>query len=186
MRTYRFTIACLGAAFIVGCGGSDEGPVDFGSEGAELVRQRVCSQDWETAARKGTGAETYNASTVWSVSPYQLLVPSTGEGFVSLNVDAPHYDWLLYTTSDVRLTALDGPDLAFNGSVRECPELDLVEYGVHHQELVSWLVRVDGAALARAKFYAGLAATPHSDPDEAGHAGHDLSGDGEAPDHGGH
>lgn len=185
MRKIGFTFVCLAAGFVVGCADT-EGPVNFESEGAEVVRQRVCAQDWDAAARKGAAAETFNASTLWSVSPYQVLVPSTGAGFTKLNVDAPHYDWLLYTTSDVRLANIDGPQLAYNGPVRECPELDLVEYGAHHPELTAWMLRIDGDRLSRARFYAGLAATDHSDPDQAGHAGHDLSGDENAPDHAGH
>ena len=188
MNKYAFAKFCLVAVFVVGCGksGIDEDHVDFSSEGAQTVRERVCSQDWETATRKGSGAEAHNASLLWSVSPYQVLVPKTGEGYVQVNVDAPHYDWLLYTTSDVTLSALDGPELKLNGPVKECPEMGLIEYGAHHQEVSQWAVRMGGEKFSRARFYAGLAATDHSDPDEAGHAGHDLSGDENAPDHGGH
>lgn len=155
-----------------------EGPVDFDSPGAKTVRQRACAQDWTNSARKGAGAETHNASLVWSVSPYQLLIPSTGTGFTKLNVDAPHYDWLVYLPADYRVEALDGPALEYSGPVEECPDQNLVEYGAHHTGLNSWMLRIDGERLSRARFYAGLAATDHSDPEDAGHAGHDLDGDG--------
>jgi len=175
----------LGGSFLA-CGesGLEEGPVDFDSAGARVVRLRACSQEWEASARKGAGAEAFNASTLWSVSPYQVLVPATGTGYVKLNIDAPHYDWLVYLPSSVDLESVDGPELEYGGPVEECPELGLTEYGVHHTRLRSWLLEVKGAGTSRVRFYAGLAATDHSDPHDAGHAGHDLSGDENAPDHG--
>jgi hypothetical protein len=185
MRKNGFASLGLLAGLLIGCGG-EEGPVDFDSEAARVVREQACSQDWSTAARKGAGAETYNASTLWSVSPYQVLVPSTGVGFVRLNVDTPHYDWLLYTTADVQLDNLDGPALESNGPVAACPELGLVEYGAHQHALMSWSLQMGGEPLSRARFYAGVAGTDHSDPDEADHAGHDVSDDSDAPAHGDH
>jgi hypothetical protein len=185
MRTHGFVSLGLLAGLLVGCGG-EEGPVDFGSEAAQDVRERACSQDWSTAARKGAGAETYNASTLWSTSPYQVLVPSAGVGFVQLNVDTPHYDWLLYTTADVQLESLGGPALESNGPVAMCPELGLTEYGAHHHALISWPLRMDGEPLSRGRFYAGIAATDHSDPDEADHVAHDESDESDGPDHDDH
>jgi hypothetical protein len=187
-RKYRFTSLCLLVGLTLACESQEfrEGPVDFDSEGAQTVRHRVCAQDWESAARKGSAAETYNATTIWSVSPYQIMLPGTGAGFFKVNVDAPHYDWLLYTTSDVELSSLEAAALEYNGPVKECPEQGLIEYGVHHTGLMDWPLRVDGNEFSRVRFYAGLAATDHSDPDAAGHAGHDLSGDENAPNHGGH
>jgi hypothetical protein len=166
--------------------GFEEGPVDFDSDGAKAVRERACGQDWVLAARKGAAAETHNASMIWSVSPYQVLVPRTGTGYVNINVDAPHYDWLVYTTSDVDIEALAGPELEYGGPVEECPELDLLQYGAHHIDLNAWEMRLDAEEGSRARIYVGLAATDHSDPNAAGHAGHDLSGDEHAPGHGGH
>ncbi len=186
----NLAITAFAVGLFVGCGesaeGPLEGPVDFTSHGAHLVRQAACAQDYENGARKGAGAEDYNASTLWSVSPYLVLVPSEGEGYVNVNVDAPHYDWLVYTTSDVDIESMDGPDLEYGGPVTECPELDLVEYGAHHEELTNWQLRMRAEPMSRAHFYAGLAATEHSDPEKAGHAGHDLTGDSDAPDHGVH
>lgn len=186
----RIALLLCSTALLVACQEGDNMPsethVDFASTGAAAARAAACSQDYDTAARKGAGAEDYNATTLWSVSPYLVLVPSTGEGHVVLNVDAKHYDWLLYTTSDVELESAGGPDIVFNGPVQECPEFGLMEYGVHHTDHATWplLLRADG--LSRVHFYAGLAATPHSDPTEAGHAGHNLDGDSGVPDHGDH
>ena len=139
---------------------------------SERVRQAVCDQDWETAARKGSGAEIENASLLWSVSPYHLLVPSTGEGDTKLNIDAPHYDWLIYTTADVELESVDAPSLTLNGPLERCPELQLVEYYAHHETRSEWHLRLRGAGMSRALFYAGLVRTDHSDPSDAGHASH--------------
>lgn len=187
-RQQHAVFVALLLAATAGCGeeeGFVEGPVDFQSAGAQSVRHKVCGQDWDNAARKGAGAEDYNASTLWSVSPYQVLVPSTGEGHVLLNVDAPHFDWLIYTAAETDLEVLDGPEVVFNGPVEECPELGLVEYGVHHPELTSWPLVLAAEPMSRAQFYAGLATTDHSDLSKAGHAGHDLTGDADAPGHGG-
>jgi hypothetical protein len=169
-----------------GVEGPIEGPVDFNSPAAAVVREAACAASYDTGARKGAAAEAVNASTLWSVSPYMVLVPSAGEGHVRLNVDAPHFDWLLYTTSDFAIDNIDGPDIEFNGAVKECPELDLVEYGVHHPELTSWSLVLEGEGLARAHFYAGLAPTEHSDLSQAGHAGHSLNGEAHVPNHGDH
>ena len=81
------------------------------------------------------------------MSPYQVLIPSSGTGHVKVNVDAPHYDWLVYTTEDVALEQLDGPELEYNGLVEECPELGLVEYGAHHPERMPWSFAPRGACL---------------------------------------
>jgi hypothetical protein len=179
MLSASFALACEQEAFV-------EGPVNFESEGAQQVRLRACQQDWDIGARKGSAEETQNATLLWSVSPYQILVPKTGRGFAKLNIDAPHYDWLVYTTSDVQLDAIDGPPLTYNGPVEECPELDLVEYGAHQEDRRYWMMQLDAQNSTHVKFYSGLAATDHSDPEEAGHAGHLLDGDEHAPGHGGH
>jgi hypothetical protein len=192
MNSTRFFGLALVSLALVACQKDEvvdvpvEGPVDFSSSGAAAAREAACTQNYDAGARKGAGAEEFNASMLWSVSPYLVLVPKTGEGYVTVNVDAPHYDWLLYTTSDVKIESQSGPAITFNGAVEECPDLDLVEYGLHHPALNSWSLLLRGEALSRAHFYAGLAATDHSDPNQAGHAGHRLDGDGNVPDHGDH
>lgn len=154
--------------------------VDFDSVGAGDVRASACAQTFENPARIGAGAELLTAPNLWSVSPYLVLIPASGEGYVSLNIDALHFDWLLYTTSDVTIEGLDGPLLESGGTVAQCPGQDLVEYGGHHHEIIDWPLRLRGEPGSRAKFFAALSGTEHSDPDAAGHAGHNLSGDPDA------
>ena len=124
--------------------------------------------------------------SLWSVSPYLILIPSTGVGHVNINIDAAHFDWLIYTTSNVDITTITGPQWVYNGPVQECPERGLVEYGVHHSEAILHAVALRAAPLSRVFFYAGLAPTDHSDLNSAGHAGHTLTGDGQVPSHSGH
>ncbi|MDH5673143.1 MAG: hypothetical protein OEZ06_13390 [Myxococcales bacterium] len=151
--------------------------VDFDSPQVAALRQTSCSQDFEAATRIGAAAAPENASGLWSVSPYQVLLPQSGEGYVMVHIDAPHFDWLLYTSASATLESLDEPALEFGGDVEVCGEPALVEYGLHPPEPSGWPLRIVGEPGTRVLFYAGLAQTDHSDPSQAGHAGHDLSGD---------
>ena len=177
MKHIALGLTLLSISVLSGCGeerAQPQGRANPNPDQSERVRQMVCEQNWSEAARKGSGAEIENASILWSVSPYHLLVPSTGEGYTRLNIDAPHYDWLIYTTADVELESVDKPALIFNGPLERCPELQLVEYYVHHEVRTEWHLRLRGAAMSRALFYAGLVETEHSDPEDAGHAAHLL------------
>jgi len=151
--------------------------VDFSSAGVAAARASACAQTFDNPTRVGAAAEVGNAPNLWSVSPYLILIPAGGEGFVSLNIDAVHFDWLVYTTSDVTIEGLGGPPLELGGAVAECPAQDLVEYGGHHHEIIGWPLKLNGQAGSRAQVFAALSGTEHSDPDAAGHAGHNLSGD---------
>lgn len=185
MRSMEMSVLLMSILLISLTGGCGE-DISTASEGtppdpvrAASVRQTLCAQNWDTAARKGSGAEPENASLLWSVSPYHLLVPSTGEGYTRLNIDAPHYDWLIYTTADVDIASIGGPSVKFSGPVEECPELNLVEYYAHHEVRAEWHLRLRGEAMSRALFYAGLVETEHSDPNDAGHASHIFEDHGE-------
>lgn len=162
---------------LTGCGEEESGLSGSSAtspdpEKVALIRQAACAQDWDNAARKGSGAEMQNASLLWSVSPYHLLVPATGTGYTRLNIDTPHYDWLIYTTATMSLESLAEPSIRFNGPVEDCPDLNLVEYYVHHEVRTEWYLQLTGEPMSRALFYAGLLETDHSDPNDAGHASH--------------
>jgi len=176
-------VALLLALVASGCDhGSAHHPeipvVDFRSEGATVARLEACGAEFGSGAHVGSALDRSSAPTLWSVSPYMVLLPADGVGHVTLNVDAPHFDWLLFTDADVLLESLEGPEATSNGILDGCAEPRLAEYGAHHHERIYWPLRLTGEPGTRVHLYAALSATPHSDPSLAGHAGHDDGADG--------
>lgn len=171
--------------FSAGCDGSEAmTSVDFASEDVQKARTLACRAHFEAPARVGAAAQPENAGALWAVSPYLVLIPASGVGYVGVHVDAEHFDWLVYTDA-ADLATESGPKLTYGGPLHHCADKGLREWGTHHVEPSTWLLRVEGEPGSRVRVYVALSATEKSDWADAGHAGHVL-GEAAGDAHGGH